>query len=595
MSGIGGRLEHFVNLVERFAHLTGRKDFFVFWKTAITRIKDKADPHSDAYKEAIQALIKNLSEVLTDRMDLEERVEEYREQILKSALVELDEAELPGKEDDPETPLGFYRALSPVRQEKGKFSVYAPCATSMFEVPLHGPSIAIPFAKNVNPSLSTSFLEGIEKMIRQLNESLKDQRLKLLQELSFDTLDPLKQDYPFLPLIKHQNFYQEARRFYGQGDWDYYKAAVTSGMVIPEDYYDRKVYETHGPGITFVEDLKPGSLSEFKIGTNEHWEELVKEAVKNDQSEENSLNVNPYRPVYFDSALERIRSKGGTFHNLIDVEITGERLRENYERWSKKGLGEKYMEDAINLLTHFLSHPKVQIYMVRSFDSAWRDSLPKGPIAEIFRKAPVAGPYISSLTSNDIVVFTSRGEWRKINNGFWTKPAVLDWLTTMEIPWTIVPYKLLGLSDEEIEHILEHERKEGKLWQKFIIDPAKSLFREENRVKKEDKDHQRLAREIIEELLRPDIEKMKGVDKYLTLKDLEKVFNTSYGRLRQWIKEFNLGNYSEQFGKRGTHRFTKENLRRFINKELSKKFTPEEINIFLKNLEKAFSDRRLDD
>lgn len=37
-------LEQFVSLIERFGHMTNRKDFALFWKIATERMRDKANP-----------------------------------------------------------------------------------------------------------------------------------------------------------------------------------------------------------------------------------------------------------------------------------------------------------------------------------------------------------------------------------------------------------------------------------------------------------------------------------------------------------------------------------------------------------------------
>jgi hypothetical protein len=582
-------LGKFVEAVRLFKEWSAKAEFAQFWEVVLARLSEHLRPDSEAYKEEVRASLRAIIELLEEGKLPEEEAERYREKILGAALFELKEEELPGSSEDPSTPLGFYKYLSPIRQEERGFKIYAPYALSIFETSLQGVGVILPFVKNVHPEISKSTLEGLKETAEGIYADLGLERLRALRGMAIEGADELLLNSPFLAFIHPQNFYQEGRRFYGQGEMDYYKCGVTSGFIIPEDYYGREVYETFGPGITQEKGLEPGSFADISIGENRKWHELVLKALlgKAGQAE---IEINPYRPIYFDSALYRIKAKGGRFKNLIDVEYTGQQLRENAERWAKRGKLEEYKQDAANILAYFLSQEYVDVYLVRSFDSAWRGNLPQdGPAAELFAKAPLAAPYLTSLLSDRVCVYTSRGELSKINRGFWVNPPVLDWLEpSTEYAWELIPYYLLGLPSEEVRELLQGAGR--KYWLKrFIHDPTRAIFNEENRVKREDQDLGKLAWRIVEELLRPDISRLTRppTREFLTLRELTPIFGRSYGRLRHWIREFNLGAYSIQAY---DHRFTKESLRAFVERELrgKKGFNQAKVEEILRRIEEGF-------
>lgn len=579
-------IKRFADITKRLGQTTNRTDFARFWETIIARLGEYLRPDSEAYKSGVQGTLKSIIELLESGRLGEAQIERQRRQILKAALFELKEDELPGRSGDPRTPLGFYKYLSPIPQDERGFIVYAPCAVSLLEISLQGPGTVLALAKNLHPELSSSILQGLKETAGQLSESLETDQGRLLRRQVIEAIDELKLSYPFLPLIHPHSFYFEGRRFYGQGEIVYHKCGVTSGLVIPEDYYGRQLYQQFGPGITAAEGLAPGSFTDWTIAENHNWQELLSETV-----EQGGLGtVNPYRPVYFDSALERIRSRGGRFKNLIDVERTAKQFREHEEKWARLGKAEEYRRDAANILAYFLAQDGVELYLVRSLDSAWRARLPQEGAGALFAQAPIAGPYVVSLLSERICVYTARGGLGKINHGFWVNPPVIEWLQpSLDYAWELIPLYLLGLNPQEFKALLQVPGGR-KFWlEKFLHQPIKALFNSANRVKQQDRDPRRLAWEIVEELLRPDLRRFTGGHgrEFLTLKELTQVFDRSYGRLRHWIRLFNLGNYSVQAH---DHRFCQGDLQAFVEQELRgrKRFPEREIKRFLARIEEKF-------
>jgi hypothetical protein len=552
--------ERFTNITKQLGQRTKWPDFVRFWEIILERLGDYLRPDSEDYKAGVQGALRSIIELLESGRIAEAQIDRHRRQILKAALFELKEDELPGRSDDPRTPLGFYKHLSPIPQNEKGFIAYAPCAVSLLEISLQGPGIVLSLAKSLHPELSDSTLQGLKETAQQLTESLKTDQGRPLRQQVIEAVDKLKLSYPFLPLIHPHSFYFEGRRFYGQGEIAHYKCGVTSGFIIPEDYYGQEVYEKFGPGITEEKGLGPGSFVDLSLAENSIWQELLIEAAES--ADGLQAPINPYRPVYFDSALERIRARGGRFKNLIDIERTGEQFRAYEEKWACRGKAEEYRRDAANILAYFLSQDGVDLYLVRSFDSAW------------------------------ICVYTARGDLGKINHGFWVNPPVIEWLQpSSDYAWELIPCYLLGLDPKQFKGFLKEGRGGRKFWlEKFLHEPIKALFSEENRVKKKDQDPKRLAREIIEELLRPDIHRLtrgKGKE-FLTLMELTDIFGRSYGRLRHWIRQFNLGAYSVQVY---DHRFRKEDLKVFVEQELRgrKRFPESEIQKFLSRIEQKFN------
>lgn len=79
----------------------------------------------------------------------------------------------------------------------------------------------------------------------------------------------------------------------------------------------------------------------------------------------------------------------------------------------------------------------------------------------------------------------------------------------------------------------------------------------------------------------------KSLQEFLTLKELTPVFDRSYSRLTHWIQDVNLGKYSDQSFR---HRFTRDKLKAFIDKELSESgwFTEEELKEFHEKVDQKF-------
>jgi len=560
-------------VVEALVDVPELKQYGEFWRrllNAAARQLAQGKPQQEAdLREVLRALLQFLDSGMP-----QEQSDQIRAMLLGPPCCRVPYDSLPGNPDDPTTPLGLFCLMTPHDEgAEGGFPVHLPYTLTLLETWLQGPGVAVPTILALHPDTRSETLRQAASSVTNGGRELGASRVTFLSQLSARATDELFMRIPFLAFTSARDFYQLGSRFYAQGELDYFKCGVTSGCVIPEDYYGTEVYEAHGPGITRAETLRPGSFRNDAIASHDTWHKLVLAAVLGPDGE--SANpLNPHRPIYFDTALKHVEERGGHFHNLIDIEQTGERLRARAEHWRRRQQSEEYLSDAVNVLAYFLSHGTYSAYFARSLDSAWRAELPEDDATSAsFLRAPVAAPYLVSLLSDRVSVYTTRGSLRAINRGFWVNPSVLEYLETpSRRGWEIIPFYLLGLDKQTLDGLLEQQGERRGYWlARLVHNPVKALFSKTCRVDippgRPPQEVRAMAEQIVAELLRPDMATILRPTgrPFLTLSDLTGVFDRSYGRLRHWISEYNLGAYSVQAH---DHRFTREGLRAFVQREL---------------------------
>ena len=551
------------------------RQFVRFWNQVLQAIAQSEARGEQSQAENVRLSLQALLGFLEAGMP-EDETAAIRQRITGATTCVIPISELPGDVDDPTTPVGFYRLLDPLWSGDDDYTLHLPHAFSLLETTLQGSAMVAASMRSANKETSSGQIEVACRTAKRLHEEIGQNDLgSLYRQVSF-AVDEAFLRTPFLSLERPEDFYRHGCRYYAQGELDYFKCGVTSGFVIPEEYYGERVYEAHGPGITQEPFLKPGCFGLESIANLQPWTELVATSLAEGDGSYDALTDHPYRPLYFDSALDRLAHKGGHFHNLIDVERTGLRLRERAEHWDERGQLSAYLQDASAILAYFLCAPSVSVYFVRSLDSSWRNEIPKtDEVGQRFGQSPIAAPFITSLLSDRICVYTSRGALRSINRGFWVNPHVLDYLQpASQRGWEVIPFYLLGLSPKVLQELLNQTGDRRVYWLgKYIQAPTRALFREANRVelpkgKRTQQQAMAFCEQIIDELLRPDLMKMLRPEtrRYLSLADLPEVFGRSYGRLRHWIRDYNLGFYSDQ---KYEHRFSRSDLESFVNQELA--------------------------
>jgi hypothetical protein len=105
---------------------------------------------------------------------------------------------------------------------------------------------------------------------------------------------------------------------------------------------------------------------------------------------------------------------------------------------------------------------------------------------------------------------------------------------------------------------------------RYVQEPTLALFRESRFLQQKATTAQEarsMARGVVEELLRPRLDAVRNTAErdFLTLADLTGVFDRSYTRLRHWIQDYRLGDYSAQAH---DHRFTYDRLLAFVQEQL---------------------------
>jgi hypothetical protein len=592
-------LSAYAPAIEALAETSGLMPFARFWRCLLDASVQhlmQGGEQADAVKESLRVLL----EFLESGMPSDD-ASSLRAKLLGTSPCLVPHTSLPGDPDDPSTPLGLFSLMNPLAESKAaSFPVYLPYTLTLLESLLQGPGVVVSSVHALHPDVDDKILQEVAALVSRVRDLLGASQVEALCRVAIHATDELFMRTPFLAFMHAQDFYRFGSRFYGQGELDYFKCGLTSGFVIPEDYYGRQVYEMHGPGITQDRMLGPGNFQDSGIANHDVWNKLVLAGVFGSEGA-TSGPLNPHRPIYFDSALKRIEERGGSFHNIIDVEQTGERLRERAEFWSERGQLDAYLDDSATILDHFLRHPATNIYFARSLDAAWRSGLPAGdPASSRFLQAPIAAPYLVSLLSDRISVYTARGKLRAINRGFWVNPTVLEYFEpSSRYGWELIPFYLLGLDKAALRGVLAEKGDRRTYWlSRFIHDPTRALFSNDRRVSVPSKDDiqsvKSQARQIVDELLRPNLTAITRATgrPFLTLHDLTEVFGRSYGRLRHWISEYNLGAYSVQAH---DHRFSRESLRTFVQTELAGRrgFGEAKVSEILLGIDRLFSRPRM--
>jgi len=589
-------LRAYIPVVDGFREAAALAPIANFWRGVLEAASRHVTGQSGVQVESARKALNSLQAFLSSGMP-REQVDSLRVQLMGPTPCLVPHGSLPGSSSDPSTPLGLFSLMN--RQEKSSgaaFAVHLPYTLTLLEAVLQGPAIVVSVILEAHPGVDKETLQSAAMHATQILSLLGAARVESLCTLAIRATDELFMRMPFIPFIGAHDFYRFGSRFFGQGELEYFKCGVTSGFVIPEDYYGQQLYMTYGPGIACEEKLKPGSFPDMAIAGKAAWQELSLCTSLEGRTRTSGV-WNPFRSIYFDSALKRVEERGGSFSNIVDVERTGERLRERAEYWEGRGLGGAYLEDSVSILTHFLMHPGVRVFFARSLESAWRRELPEDdPIAPLVAAAPIAAPYLLSLLSDRVCVYTSRGEMRAINRGFWVNPPVIEYLEPSDrAGWELVPFYLLGLESEALRTTLDESGSRRSHWlSRLIHNPTRAMFQDRRRVQigpEEGTESVRShARRIVEELLRPNLSTLTKAEgrPFLTLQELGAVFGRSYDRLRHWVNDYNLGAYSIQAH---DHRFTYEGLRGFVVKELAGRrgFSEEKVSEVLKRIEESFS------
>jgi len=573
------------------------RDFVRFWRSLVNATGAAMAQTSFAYDLGIHDCLSSLVAALGAEADGAARQQDqFRAALHGAPLAMIPARDLPGEEDDPASPLGSYLALTPAISENGMVTVQMPESFTYFETLLQGPGCAAATARALHPQLGSDALAAVARAVGSITKSQSAAAVAAVARETVRATDDLILSVPFFPLADAVGFYRHGCRFYGQGELDYYKCSVTSGLVVPEEFYGASLYEKEGPGVATHDDLRPGRFADINIAGNGQWQAAALRGALSAVSGE--ATPNPYRPVYFDSSLARISERGGRFLSLVEVEGTGAKLREGLERWDALGKSDLYIADATAILAHFLAHPGVRVHFIRSFDTAWRTKLPRNDTgSDLFRSSSLAAPYLTSLLSARICVYTARGALSQINRGFWVNPSVLEYLERdVAGSWEMIPCYLLGLQGPALAEVLRMHRKgEGRrFWlDRYIHEPTRAMATAENAFHVAPSENSRalssLARKVIDELLRPDLKRLTrtSAKDFVTLGELVPIFGRSYGRLRHWIGEYNLGGYSVQGH---DHRFTREALEAFVREELAGKrgFGKDQVAHLLARIRGAF-------
>jgi len=584
------------NVISQLGRGHNLSPFVGFWETMVyeasTSLFEREKVQAESVREALQALLDFLKEGMPAH-----QVPMLRSKISGATRFTIPIERLPGDTRDPTTPLGLHCLLDPSWSGSDTFTGFFPHTFALLETVLQGPAVVAASVRSASPSASEATMKAGMDLTAKIQEEIGRDHVASLCRLAARAIDEAFLATPFLAFDRPEDFYRHGCRFFGQGELDYYKCGVTSGFVIPEEYYGQRVYETFGPGITKEARLRPGSFDSGAIPTQSAWSELVTASASCKREPYDPLLDHPFRPLYFDSAVERVDHRGGQFHNIVDVERTGLRLRERAEYWEQQGCLDSYLQDAAAILAHFLCSPRVSTYFVRSLDSAWRSRISRSEEpGHSFSQAPIAAPFLASLLSDRVCVYTSRGSLRAISRGFWVNPPVLEYLAASPgTSWEIIPFYLLGLPPSMVQELLRETEDRRTYWlEKYIQTPTRDLFREASRVQlpegsRTPRHVETLSLRILEELLRPDLDKVLRPERraFLTLTDLPEVFGRSYARLRHWISDYNLGAYSSQGHE---HRFARKNLDAFVVQELAGKrgFSDQRIREIQQAIDRAF-------
>jgi hypothetical protein len=583
------KLKRLDELLRDMETLAPQPAFLRFWRAVIAGWAAELDSMDTSEASTTRGALDALAGFLGAPAGSAAVEHNLRKALQVGHLTHLDSSTVPGSCDDPTSPLGFYRCLSSAALAPADgFDAWFPYSLAVLERSLQGSAVSMCAAATSQEHLDPATLTAIGVTADGVFGNSKE--MQRLRGLATFAIDDLVLGSPFLILHTPLDYYQFGSRFYAQADMELYKCALTSGCVIPEDYYGEAFYEEAAPGISALPELSPGSFHSSTIASNAAWRGLAKAAVLARTRTE--TYANPYRPVYFDTALANAELRRSRIHVAIDVERTGRRLRDRFEKWAAVGLGADYMRDAEAILAHFLAVSSLDIRWIRSFDTAWRSGLPAEEIADLLRVAPRAGPELTSLLSEGICVYTSRGPLSAVNRGFWVNPSVVSYIQpSSNARWELIPMLLLGLPLDLLVHPVEVSGPMNWL-RRYVQEPTLALFRDSRFLQQKPTsahEARSMARGVVEELLRPRLDAVRtSAEKdFLTLADLTGVFDRSYTRLRHWIQDYQLGEYSAQAH---DHRFTYDRLLAFVQEQLAGRrgFSETRVREILGRINQAF-------
>lgn len=442
------------------------KEFMGFWRKVL-EIMEKTNLHdkdSKEYKLKFSQLFEQIVESLkTTEVDRERNL---LDELLGADLLQIKEKDLPGKLDDPTSPLGFYKYTSSLKHENA-FRIQVPCCASGIEVPLDGRGVTLAYMRNLHKHLPTAEIGLTLDKIIKLGSKDDIALLRNFKEKLSKALDHFKLSFPLIPVLGPPNFYLEGRRFYRQkGIPDYHCCAMTPGAIIPEEYYG----EIYRPGMAGDKGFQPGSFIDVNIVGNEKWNKEF----------ERKGSLNPYRPIHKDSSLDRAEKAGSRIHYIVDMEKVSDALGKGIEKWDR----EKYRKDAINILDYQLSNTSFTLYLTKSLRKAWMENLMQtatAPIRDILEDARFSGPEIVTSTTDRYRTYTLRDQDGKAVIGFQLDTADLEEFYP-EL-WEEFPSFLFGLPEEKRKKLVYYMKKDNRRWQDVLDSPIRMMAVEPNRFK----------------------------------------------------------------------------------------------------------------
>jgi len=343
------------------------KPFHAFWEKTFALMEADGFFRPEKIAGRSKNLVHNATRFLqearesdSDDNTVADRLREYlvTEQLLSPALdyYGYGSADL----ENPETPIGFYRLLSPFPQPPGTFSLFAPCMASMIQRILDGATLcwlssSLVFHKYVTQDQMKQFELVAEKMHHRFLMTVRAEKRADAARDIIACIDALKSVDPFFPLLNSQVFYEEGVRFYRQRQKDFYVSSTTSGLLIPEEFYGSDFYY---PGIT--RDFEP---SLFSYRNYLRFDECVKlrgwcnhlmiraaEVFRKTAAEPK----NPYRNRYFiDGIAEAAAGSARHVHYQYDVAGVAGALQGSYRALPDSRSQELYFEDVKSLFAHF--------------------------------------------------------------------------------------------------------------------------------------------------------------------------------------------------------------------------------------------------
>ena len=357
--------------------------FCIFWKTIFRTMDDKGFFRRDEDTKRVRGLMQGsatfLHEVKESDIESLEAVERLRLHLIETGLIHLDHrsCELLGDLADPETPLGFYRLMSPFPQTETEFSLFSQCLTNMMERVLYGPTLCwlstkLIYFKRIKKNEDEQMRIVAEKMHRMFLRKLSvTQRIEFFREIH-NLVTRLKEFSCFFPIMNSQIFYEEGIRFYEQNKDRFYVSSTSSGLLIPEEFYGSDFYEpgitkTFPPSLFTVENLLCCDQNE-KV---REWDEHLQVCARKVWKKENREIKNPFRNLYFINGITRNKWKPICYQ--YEVKGVAQALQNAYRRYSEIGKGGLYLEDVKSLFRFFYDHVHIRIYENPNFreESSW--------------------------------------------------------------------------------------------------------------------------------------------------------------------------------------------------------------------------------